>query len=179
MRKVMLLFLALIFTASLAFAEVVGSAMLPVFLRVNDMNYIEVGFSRNGITSFTDEVEDISGETISLVTAGESGTAAKPSEDIYIYWKIMSPAALKADLEIMDSLIGSDGSAIEWYVALPESGLSIASSGYDTSMSLLPPTRSFTDFGSTKLDIGTESLDAGDVVPGEYKGELRLSISVE
>lgn len=179
MRKVVLLFITLIFLASAVFAEVVGSVSLPVTLRLGDSDYIEVGFSRNAITSFSDEVEDISGETIPLVTVGEAATRAKPVGDIYMYWKIMSAKSLQADLTIKGSMSNSAGDVLDWYVSLPDAGLSIASNSYETSLSVMRSARSFTDFGSTRIDIGTELLDAGDVVPGEYKGELKLSISVE
>ena len=102
-----------------------------------------------------------------------------PAEDIYLYWKIMSAKSLRADLTIKGSMLNPAGDELDWYVTLPETGLSIASNGYKTSLALMRSGRSFTDFGSTRIDIGTELLDAGDVVPGEYKGELRLSISVE
>ena len=179
MKKVMLIFITSIFLASAVSAEVVGSVSLPVTLRLGDSDYIEVGFSRNAITSFNDEVEDISGETIPLVTVGEAAMRATPAEDIYLYWKIMSAKSLRADLTIKGSMLNPAGDELDWYVTLPETGLSIASNSYETSLSLMRSGRSFTDFGSTRIDIGTELLDAGDVVPGEYKGELRLSISVD
>ena len=178
MRKAVFTIIALIFSSAALFAKVIGSVTLPVTLRLSDSDYIEVGFSKNPITSFDEEVEDISGETIPLITTGGDASRAAPVEDVYLYWKIMSAKTLRADLTIKDSMSNPAGDEMDWYVMLPEAGLSIASND-DTSLSVMRSSRSFTDFGSTKLDIRTMALDEGDFVPGEYKGELRLSISVE
>ena len=178
MRKAVFTIIALIFSSAALFAKVIGSVTLPVTLRLSDSDYIEIGFSKNPITSFDEEVEDISGETIPLITTEGEASRAAPVEDIYIYWKIMSAKTLRADLTIKDSMLNPAGDEMDWYVMLPEAGLSIASND-DTSLSVMRSSRSFTDFGSTKLDIRTVTLDEGDYVPGEYKGELRLSISVE
>lgn len=177
MRRLLVFAIVTMLIGQALSAEKLGSVSLPVYLDLSKDSYVEIGFSQNGITNFTDEVIDISGGTVSLIP-DENTAIARPDSEIYVYWKILASSMLSASLEISDSLIGPSGEALEWFVTKPISGDRIESTG-ETQLSVFGPERYYTSIGSTLLDIGTEALDSGDVVPGEYKSELKLSISVE
>lgn len=142
---------------------------------------VEIGFSSNEITDFKDEVEVINGQRFSL-TFEESSTHASASDDIYVYWKIKGRPNLKANLVIEGPLENSRGDSLDWSAGVVDSTYRVGVDSYYTgALSFIPNEQlraSGPIAGSRKLEILTEELNAGNVVPGEYIGELKLNIAI-
>ena len=178
MKRIVLLFIYILFSPLVVFAiNITTELPVTVNLTENGQALVEIGFSRNLIKNFDDEVESITGDVVPILFSGDSVLSGEPDGDVYVYWKIFSPFEVSAELAISEALKGKYGS-IDWYVSLVETGDSISSGEYADSMSVIHPTTRYISIGSMKLDIGTESLETGDVVPGIYKGELKLNISI-
>ena len=142
---------------------------------------IEIGFSSNEITDIDDEVEVINGQRFSL-TFDDSSAHATALDDIYVFWKIKRNTKLRAALSIEEPLKNSRGDSLDWSAGVADSTYKVGKDSYYTgSLSFIPSEQLRADgpiAGSRKLEIITEELNTGNVVPGEYIGELKLNIAI-
>ena len=162
---------------SISYGDELGSSELRIYFTPKVEDLVEISFSRNEVNDFFDEVIKIDGDgTEELLVTGNYATNA---EDLYIYWKIKSVQNISASISIPYALKGSSGE-IDWSVYLLDDSLTrISSDGDKNEASIIRPSRSASQVGSVALSINTETLNSGEVLPGEYTGELKLNIKTE
>ena len=179
MKRILIFTLVIVISFHISAAEtVLGSSVLPISLNLSEggVSYIEVGFSYNQISHFSDKV-DFAVKEKHNITVKEDGSSSESDDDIYVYWKILSANSVSADL-MVPSALKNDEEQIDWMIAL-QTGESIGYGEYSDLLRVLSPTSKFVTVGSHKLDINTIELKERDVVPGEYTGELKLNISID
>lgn len=185
MKKILLVLLLLfvslsVFSASsesTSFLSGEGlSAELNVSINPGVFNNIDVGFSRNEIVNYDDEVLKIEdGETEDLTVADAS---AYLEDSIYVYWKIRSSNKVSASLSILSALKGLGGE-IDWSISLKDGSKSISSEDKEQELPIISATNTYGNVGSAELLINSNDLSRGNIVPGTYIGDLRLNIAIE
>lgn len=142
---------------------------------------VEIGFSSNEINEMDDEVEIINGQHFDL-TFEETATHASVSDDIYVYWKLKGNTKVNAYLQIDSPLENRRGDIIDWSAGVEDEEYRVGmDTYYNGSLAFIPQEQlraSASAVGSKKLEIKTEELNTGDVIPGEYIGELKLNIAI-
>lgn len=142
---------------------------------------VEIGFSGNEINDINDEVEIINGQRFDL-TLDESSTYASASDDIYVYWKIHGNRNIRANLQIDSPLRNENGDYLDWSAGVDGSDRKVGmDTYYDDVLAFIPQDHiraANPVAGSRELEIVTEELNDGNVVPGEYIGELKLNIAI-
>lgn len=183
MKKIILMLSTLlIFSSSLfSLSNVSGSvldeersASLQVFFDPRNIEDVDIGFSYSA-NPLEDEKKLDEGHVEDLLVGEES---AVNMNEIYIYWRIFSFRNLSASISIPYALHGESGE-IDWNVGLIDGSASISSSNAGEEIDIVKHSDDFASAGSVGLSINTEKLNSGDVIPGEYSGELRLSIKTE
>ena len=143
---------------------------------LDNFSEFDIGFSKNEISDFSDPVISLeNGEIEQLIISGDVATASSP---LYVYWKILSSNNVSASLSIPSALRGEAGE-LDWMVSLADGSASVASNSGSKAIAVIPESAAFGNIGSAELLISTENVNGGEVLPGEYKGELRLSISID
>ena len=140
------------------------------------ISHFNVGFSRNEIKNYTDEVVPLDEDGIEDLFI--DGNSAINMEEIYVYWKILTFNKVSASISIPYALKGENGE-LDWNVNLVDGSASISSNGEQEEIDVIPSSTSFGTVGSVGLSINTENLNDGNLLPGEYIGELRLNIKTE
>lgn len=139
---------------------------------------VEVGFSRNEINDMSDNVEVINGNTVDMAFK-DDGTHSLVSEDIYVYWKIKGNPNISAELNISEPLRNRHGDYIDWSAGFEDGSYKIGEEVYySQALAVFSGRTAYPAVGSRKLEIATMNLNEGNVVPGEYIGELELNISI-
>ena len=152
------------------------SENVKVVLDLDNFSEFDIGFSKNEISDFSDPVISLeNGEIEQLIISGDVATASSP---LYVYWKILSSNNVSASLSIPSALRGEAGE-LDWMVSLADGSASVASNSGSKAIAVIPESAAFGNIGSAELLISTENVNGGEVLPGEYKGELRLSISID
>lgn len=179
MKAKIIAFIIFLQLVNATYAVVNLAAELPVVLDLteNGQAFVEIGFSSNVVNSLNDEIDMITGNTVPIEFSSGSDMNGQVTDDVYVYWKILSAIDVKAELAISEALKGQYGN-IDWFVSIDETEDRIGGGDYSRSLSILTPDAKFVSIGSVKLDIGTENLETGDVIPGVYMGELKLNISI-
>ena len=154
-----------------------ASTTAEVVIDTSKINLVKLGFSKNEIKDIKDEIIALENEVQDLYFDSE---AFSNDEEIYVYWLILSPHMVNASLSIPNAL-QSDGDRIEWSVKFANKPDVVISSNNESEseLCLFPQSKSFGTIGSAELVIETENVSTGDILPGEYKGELRLNIKTE
>lgn len=158
------------------------SASMPVTLNFlgcpGGVNYVEVGFSRNPIDDISDYVVAPKSNEV-YATAYISDESIHMEDKLHVYWKLFTGESIKASLSMTGALHNvSSNQTLDWSVLLEDEEEAIGSGNYSNEVSVVEHNGGRTS-GSRELDIWTDSINTGDLIPGEYKGELRLSILSE
>ena len=191
MKKVMILSIITFFLlASLSAAELIHESLpsqglsdkivVTLNLGLDSMIIpgVEVGFSRNEINDMNDNVEVINGSTVDMIFK-DDGTHFLVSDDIYVYWKIKGNPNISAELNIPGPLRDRRGDYLDWSAGFEDGSYKIgAEVYYSQALSVFSGRTAYPAAGSRKLEIATMNLNEGNVVPGEYIGELELNISI-
>ena len=151
------------------------SANTTVTFDPRNINDVNIGFSRNEIRTYDDEVERIIDGSTEDLTVGDGGIEDK---SIYVYWKIRSTSKVSASLSILSSLKGKDGE-IDWSIGLKDGSASISSKEMEEELSIVNGSETFGTVGSSEVIIRTENINNQALVPGDYIGDLRLNIAIE
>lgn len=188
MKKV-LFFLTLLIVLSLSIysksvsgyglSEEGSSTSVDIVLDTSNITAFDIGFSRNKIDDFNDIIDQIAWGDISDLELNEEIAASEGK--VYLYWIILSPNNVSASLSIPSALQGKNGE-IDWTVSVADDqeGKSISSNTEgEEELPILKTSNTWKEIGSTELYINTENLNNGEVIPGEYIGELRLKILTE
>ena len=187
MKKV-LFFLTLLIVLSLSIysksvsgyglSEEGSSTSVDIVLDTSNITAFDIGFSRNKIDDFNDIIDQIAWGDISDLELNEEIAASEGK--VYLYWIILSPNNVSASLSIPSALQGKNGE-IDWTVSVADDqeGKSISSNTEgEEELPILKTSNTWKEIGSTELYINTENLNNGEVIPGEYIGELRLKILI-
>ena len=187
MKKIVLVALLIVFFIPCAFSasnwatdlDSDLSSSLEIIFNPSSIEIMEFGFSRNKVTNTYEEIELIENGSVEDLVFNDDNSAQEGR--VYLYWLILSPRTISASLSLsMTSPLKGKNGEIDWNVNLADDERSILSSrniGSDLQITLTSDT--FGSIGSVGLDITTENLNQGEIVSGEYTGELRLDISIE
>ena len=99
MKRILIFTLVIVISFHISAAEtVLGSSVLPISLNLSEggVSYIEVGFSYNQISHFSDKV-DFAVKEKHNITVKEDGSSSESDDDIYVYWKILSANSVSAE----------------------------------------------------------------------------------
>ena len=114
MKRILIFTLVIVISFHISAAEtVLGSSVLPISLNLSEggVSYIEVGFSYNQISHFSDKV-DFAVKEKHNITVKEDGSSSESDDDIYVYWKILSANSVSADLMVPSALKNDEEQSI-------------------------------------------------------------------
>ena len=154
------------------------SATAEVVIDTSKIDIVRLGFSKNEITDFDDEIEFLEQSDMQELVI-DNETFANDSK-IYLYWMILTPHDIGVTLSIPYALHSETG-RIDWSVSVgdvPQLSISTGE-GEERELHFKHQAKSFGSVGSAELSIETEEVSSKKIIPGEYKGELRLSIKTE